>query len=104
MAAFLTAKFDRIWNSMRKFRVKLGAGRFCDLMADVPDALAEVGTVGHPSPVGFSLLLGDDFRAFLDDLTEALDSESDPGTFSTKWIDVVRESTRTKTDGPEGLA
>jgi len=45
-------------------------------MADVPDALAEVGTVGHPSLAEFSLLLEDDFRAFLDDITEALDAES----------------------------
>jgi hypothetical protein len=99
----LTAKFDRIWNSMTKFRVKLGAARFRDLMADVPDALAEVGTVGHPRLVEFCLLLGDDFRAFLDDITEALDAASDPGTFSAKWIDVVCERTKTKTDGPEGL-
>ena len=100
----LTAKFDRMWNSMTKFRVKLGAARFRDLMADVPDALAEVGTVGHPGLVEFSLLLGDDFRAFLDDISEALDAESDPGTLSAKWIDVVCERTRTKTAGPEGLA
>ena len=74
-------------------------------MADVPDALAELGSVAHPGLAEFSLLLGgDDFRAFLADITEALDAESDPGAFWAKWIDVVCERTKTKTGGPKGSA
>jgi hypothetical protein len=35
------------------------------------------------------LLGGDDFRAFLSDLTEALETGSEPSAFWARWVDVV---------------
>ncbi|HME73278.1 MAG TPA: hypothetical protein VKM54_25935, partial [Myxococcota bacterium] len=39
---FLTAKFERTWRRLTRFRAKVGASRFRDLMANVPDALEEI--------------------------------------------------------------
>jgi hypothetical protein len=39
------------------------------------------------------LLGGDDFRAFLAEVTDAIEGGRDPGPFWAKWIDVVVERT-----------
>ena len=52
----------------------------------------------------FARLWPEHFGTYLAELVEALETGSDPGAFWAKWIDVVCESTKTKADGPEGLA
>jgi hypothetical protein len=39
---FLTAKFERTWRGLMRFRVKVGAARLRDLMIDVPDAREKI--------------------------------------------------------------
>jgi hypothetical protein len=48
-------------------------------MADVPDALGEIRSPDQRGVAEFPLLLGsDDFRVFLSELTQALETRSDP--------------------------
>jgi hypothetical protein len=79
---FLTTKFERTGRGLTRFHAKVGAARFRDLMADVPDALDEIRSPDQRGVAEFHVLLGgDDFHAFLAELTEALESGSDPGAF-----------------------
>jgi len=36
---FLTAKFDRTWKAMTRFRAKVGASRFRELMAELASTI-----------------------------------------------------------------
>jgi len=41
---FLTAKFDRTWKAMIRFRAKVGAARFRELMAELPSTIENIGS------------------------------------------------------------
>jgi len=41
---FLTAKFDRTWKAMIRFRAKVGAARFRELMAELPSTIETIGS------------------------------------------------------------
>ena len=80
---FLTAKFDRAWSALTRLRVKVGAARFRDLMVDLPDALEEIPSLDLGGVAEFHALVGsDDFRAFLGEVTEALENKGGPGALS----------------------
>jgi hypothetical protein len=82
---YLTAKFDRTWSALTQLRAKVGAARFRDLMVDLPDALDEVGSPALGAVGEFHDWLGDDdFRAFLAEVTDALENGSDPGALWAK--------------------
>jgi hypothetical protein len=77
-----SSKFERTGRGLTRFHATVGAARFRDLMADVPDALDEIRSPDQRGVAEFHVLLGgDDFHAFLAELTEALESGSDPGAF-----------------------
>jgi hypothetical protein len=41
---FLTAKFDRSWKAMIRFRAKLGATRFRELMTELSSTIESIGS------------------------------------------------------------
>ena len=41
---FLTAKFDRTWRAMIRFRAKVGATRFRELIAELPSTIENIGS------------------------------------------------------------
>jgi len=68
----------------------VGAARFRDLMVDLPDALDEIPSADLGAVAEFhDLLGGDDFRAFLAEVTNAIESQADPGALWAKWVDVI---------------
>jgi len=42
--AGLTAKFDRTWKAMIRFRAKVGAARFRELMAELPSTIENISS------------------------------------------------------------
>jgi len=89
---FLTAKIDRTWSALTRLHAKVGAARFRDLMVDLPDALDENHSPDLRGVAGFHELLGGDgFREFLAEVTDTIESGSDPCAFWAKWLDVVIE-------------
>ncbi len=88
---------------MRYREPENGCARFRDLMVDPPDAHDEIRSPDQRGVAEFHELLGgDDFRAFLAELTEALETGSEPGAFWAKWIEVVVERTEPAVEGPQG--
>jgi len=64
-------------------------------MADLPDAIDEIRSPDLCGVAEFHDLLGSDaFRAFLAEVTDAIDSGSNPSEFWARWIDVVVKQTR----------
>jgi hypothetical protein len=55
---FLTAKFDRTWKAMIRFRSKVGAPRFRELMAELPSTIENIGSSDPRGVAGFFVLLG----------------------------------------------
>jgi hypothetical protein len=89
---FLTAKLDRTWSALTRLRAKVGAARFRDLVVDLPDALGVI--LGWGGIAEFQALVGGDgLRAFLAEVSDAIESGRDPGAFWAKWIDAVVERT-----------
>ena len=87
---YITAKFDRTWSALTRLRTKVGAARFRDLMVDLPDALDEIGTPALGAVAEFhDLLGGDGFHDFLAEVADALETGSNPGGLSAKWIEVL---------------
>jgi hypothetical protein len=96
-------QLDRAWSALPRLRAKVGAIRFRDLIVDLPDALEEIRSPDQRAVTEFYVFLGDDaFRAFLAEITDALETGNDPGTLWARWIDVVVERTPPKIDGPKG--
>jgi hypothetical protein len=91
---FLTAKFDRTWKAMIRFRKKVRAPRFRELMAELPSTVENIGSSDQRGVAEFFVLLGPErFGAYLAELVETLEMGSDPGAFWAKWIGVVVERT-----------
>jgi len=55
---FLTAKFDRTWKAMLRFRGKVGANRFRELMAELSSTIENIGSSDQRSVAEFFVLLG----------------------------------------------
>jgi len=90
---------------MIRFRSKVGATRFRELMTELPSTIENIGSSDQRSVADFFVFLGPQlFATYVAELIEALETGSDPGAFWAKWIDVMIERTRTKADGPEELA
>jgi hypothetical protein len=102
---FLTAKFDRTWKAMIRFRTKVGAPRFRELMTELPSTIENIGSSDQRGVAEFFVLLGPErFEEYVAEMMETLETGSDPGAFWAKWIDVVCERTKTRADAPEGFA
>lgn len=91
----LTAKFARTWKALTRFRAKVGANRFRELMAELPSTIENIGSREQRSAAEFFVLLGpENFETCVAELLEALETGSEPGAFWVKWIEVVVEQTR----------
>lgn len=55
---FLTAKFDRTWKAMTRFRSKVGATRFRELMVELSSTIGVIGSSDQRSVAEFFVLLG----------------------------------------------
>jgi hypothetical protein len=55
---FLTAKFDRTWKALTRFRAKVGANRFRELMAELPSTIENIGSSDQRGVAEFFVLLG----------------------------------------------
>ncbi len=87
--------FDRTWKALTRFRSKVGAARFRELMMELPSTIANIGSSDQRDVAEFFVLLGpESFSTFLTELVEALETGSDPDAFWAKWIEVVVERTR----------
>src|SRR5208337_604105 len=100
---FLTAKFDRTWKAMIRFRAKVGATRFRELMAELPSTIENIGSSDQRGVAEFFVLLGPErFEEYVAEMVETLETGSDPGAFWAKWIEVVLERTPPEADGSPG--
>jgi hypothetical protein len=55
---FRTAKFDRTWKALIRFRAKVGAARFRELMAEMESTISNIGSSDQQSVADSSVLLG----------------------------------------------
>jgi len=55
---FLTAKFDRTWKAMIRFRAKVGAVRFRKLMTELPSTIESIGSSDQRGVAEFFVLPG----------------------------------------------
>ena len=82
-------------------RANIGAARFRDLMVDIPDAFDEIQSRDLGAVAEFHDLLDrEDFRSFVGELTDALETGSDPRTLWAKWIEALKATILPPTDGP----
>jgi hypothetical protein len=79
---------------MIRFRAKVGAARFHELMAELTSTVEIIGSSDQRSVAEFFVLLGPElFATYQAELVQTLETGSDPGAFWAKWIDVVVERT-----------
>jgi len=78
---FLTAKFDRTWKAMIRFRAKVGAARFRELMAELPGTIENIGSSDQRGVAEFFVLLGpEQFETYVAEMVETLETGSEPGS------------------------
>jgi hypothetical protein len=73
---FLTAKFDRTWKAMIRFRAKVGAARFRELMAELTTMVDNIDSDQGGVAEFFELLEPEHFAAYLAELMERLRREA----------------------------
>jgi hypothetical protein len=83
---FLTAKFDRTWKATMRFRAKVGAARFRELITELPFTIENIGSSDQRGVAEFFVHLGAErFEDYVAEMVETLETGSDPGAFWAKW-------------------